>query len=176
MRMAPYLLAALAFGGCGDGPPDPEDTDEAQEPQVRIVAVGWECEDTGWVYTLGTDGWTQAVDLEVFAVSEWAGGPNEHVYVENHELVEIAFGEDHAWTRWEVVLAPATRQTQQNSVSTALVCEEEGPEQYAFLARLFVDAALSDCGIWGQRSADYYETALRLDCYCFDTDRGCGAW
>lgn len=171
MRCLPLLLLACA----AEPTADTADTAPA-EAAVRFTSVAWECEQSEWLYQASTEGWAVAVDVALFAVSEWDGGSNAGVYAEAHALERVAFAEDEAWTRWEIRLEPTTRALQEDGASTALVCEVDGPETWAFRAQLFVEDGRADCGIWGQRSADYFNTALVDDCHCFDAERGCGPW
>jgi hypothetical protein len=155
------------------------DTADSPEPApmlARANAAEWSCTETQWVYDVSTVGWVDAVRLDLFKAADWEGGSNVGILAEDHALALTVFAEDQSWTHWQVTLDVVAPNLQVDGLSTALVCEVDTPAEIANRVRLSTDRVRQDCVIWGQRSEDYYNVALRDDCYCFDAQRGCGTW
>ncbi|TNE92115.1 MAG: hypothetical protein EP330_02885 [Deltaproteobacteria bacterium] len=172
--MALRLPLLLWLVGCADLPVDAEDTACADcPPPLRLQHIEWECDEEWW-YSVGTNGWTASIELAIAALGEWDGSTAP--YREDHVLVEVEWAEDQSWTRWELTLASSTRADAESSVSTALVCEVDGPENHGFRLWAYGAEGLADCGIWGQRSAQFFDNSPSPACYCFDQARGCGIW
>ncbi|MCO4746951.1 MAG: hypothetical protein KC912_19290 [Proteobacteria bacterium] len=139
-------------------------------------AAEWSCDEDQWTYDVSTLGWVDTVRIDLFRTADWPGGPNVGILAEDHGLAVLTFAEDRSWTHWQVTLAVVEEAVQVNGESTALVCEADTPAEVASRLKVWQEGALQDCVIWGQRSEDYFNTALRDDCYCFDSERGCGTW
>lgn len=162
--------------GCAGEVQDTADTQPVAAPTALINAVEWGCTEDDWRYQISTTGWADEVVIDLFLIQDWTGGPNADIWKETHALPNVAFAEDRSWTRWDLSLDIADEAAQVADESTAFICEIHTPAEIASRVQLRVSDQLADCGIWGQRSEDYFNVALRGECYCFDQDDGCGAW
>lgn len=166
---------AIFLLGCSPAVVDTADSDPPAS-QSRINAVEWNCTEDDWRYQISTIGWADAVVVDVFLAANWDGGQNAGIWAETHNLPNVAFAEDGSWTRRDLELRAVDQTAQVADESTAFICDVHTPVEIASRVQLFEGSELADCVIWGQRSENYFNSALGGDCYCFDNADGCGEW
>lgn len=133
---------------------DYEDDEDCHDLDTLINEIDYDCNSTGWWYSVLTDGWTNqgALDMQQTAVDP------EVAWSESHDLYSDDYDPMGCWDLLVLELGIEDYwENQQTNVSTLYDCTTDRADTLTWMIRVWdTDDIMSDCAVWGH-DPSYYE-------------------
>ncbi|TNE92120.1 MAG: hypothetical protein EP330_02910 [Deltaproteobacteria bacterium] len=167
-------VGMLALTACTEGDPDPVESDTETETVYegpwQTTGFSWSCDTTdgSYTYTVNSDGWADAIDLDIVETGAWGGLNDPNTYNgwdEFHTLSQGQYADDGSWDTWGATLTKSsTTGGVVSGESTFFTCGTHGEAELAWMATSDFGENGADCAVYGNEAADYYNTHSGNSC------------